>query len=363
MKNLPWDFKISKIFYVLLIFVGLMLASTQVVLAKRASCQPFSYTPSPLYNSSQSVTFSMGPAIDSNKTYLIEVQCPRKDLTNARSPAQKPSGGTVTYEFPNRGGAACIFSLGARNVSLWKIGEDAPECTSTYTVGTNCALSVQPSSIDTSTQITISGTDVPSNTNQLCVQGPSKKCWSIGVQGNNFTKQIGNLSSAGQYTISLSELAGTDLRVISCAAPPIIVGLAGKPEEQPEPGELGELEPATGPVPCDPETGQIFNPKYQPEESKNARGISTALGCIPTKDTNEFAAWFLKWAIGIAGGIAFLLIVVSSFQIMTAAGNPERLQGGRELLTAAISGLILIIFSVFLLQLIGVEILKIPGFG
>src|SRR4030042_6145458 len=32
-------------------------------------------------------------------------------------------------------------------------------------------------------------------------------------------------------------------------------------------------------------------------------GIETALGCIPTTYPNEFAAWFLKLAIGIGGGI------------------------------------------------------------
>lgn len=98
-----------------------------------------------------------------------------------------------------------------------------------------------------------------------------------------------------------------------------------------------------------------------PSKCNNGNGISTALGCIPVNTTNDFIAWFLRWFIGIAGGIAFLMIVFSSFQIMTASGDPQKLQGGRELLTAAISGLILIIFSVFLLRLIGVTILNIPG--
>lgn len=94
-----------------------------------------------------------------------------------------------------------------------------------------------------------------------------------------------------------------------------------------------------------------------------ADAIDTAIGCIPYKDTNSFAAWFLKWAIGIAGGIAFLMIIFSGFQIMTSSNNPQQLQTGRELLTAAVSGLILIIFSAFLLKLIGVDILGIPGLG
>ena len=87
----------------------------------------------------------------------------------------------------------------------------------------------------------------------------------------------------------------------------------------------------------------------------------TAIGRIPVCDLNDFATWFLKWAIGIGGGIAFLLILWSGFQIMTSAGNPERLKVGKEQLTAALTGLLFLIFSVFLLRLIGVEILRIPG--
>lgn len=94
----------------------------------------------------------------------------------------------------------------------------------------------------------------------------------------------------------------------------------------------------------------------------NRFGLETALGCIPVGDSNEFVGWFLKWALGIAGGVAFILMLMAGFQIMTAGGNPEKVQGGRELLNAAISGLVLIVFSIFLLKLIGVDILAIPGF-
>ncbi len=88
----------------------------------------------------------------------------------------------------------------------------------------------------------------------------------------------------------------------------------------------------------------------------------TAIGCIPTTPSG-FIGKFLNLGIGIAGGIAFLLILFSGFQMMTSAGNPEKLNAGKELLTSAISGLILIIFSLFLLRLIGFNILKLPDFG
>ena len=94
-----------------------------------------------------------------------------------------------------------------------------------------------------------------------------------------------------------------------------------------------------------------------------SRGINRAIGCVPTENIADFTQYVLSWAIGIAGGIAFLLIVFAGFQILTSTGNPERLKAGQELLTSAIMGLILIIFSVFILRFIGVDILNIPGFS
>jgi hypothetical protein len=96
-----------------------------------------------------------------------------------------------------------------------------------------------------------------------------------------------------------------------------------------------------------------------PLEGCGGEAINTAIGCIPIGNTDEFTSFILRWAIGVGGGIAFLLIVFAGFQIMTSAGNPERLQAGRELLTSAIAGLILLIFSVFILRIIGVNILGI----
>jgi len=90
--------------------------------------------------------------------------------------------------------------------------------------------------------------------------------------------------------------------------------------------------------------------------------VWTAFGCLPT-DSGKFVETLLKFGSGIAGGIAFLLIIVGGFQIVMSAGNPEKLNEGKELVTSAIVGLLFIIFSIFLLRLIGVDILGIPGFS
>ncbi len=88
----------------------------------------------------------------------------------------------------------------------------------------------------------------------------------------------------------------------------------------------------------------------------------TAIGCIKT-DPNDFLGKILSLGIGIAGGIAFLLILFGGLQIMTSAGNPEQLSAGQELISSAIAGLLLIIFSIFLLKFIGINIIGIPGWN
>jgi len=101
----------------------------------------------------------------------------------------------------------------------------------------------------------------------------------------------------------------------------------------------------------------------------SCQGVWTAIGCIAISSSTTTSTGatnllgiILSLALGIAGGIAFLLILFGGLQIMTSAGNPEQLNAGRELITSAIIGLILILFSVFLLQFIGINIIGIPGF-
>ena len=101
---------------------------------------------------------------------------------------------------------------------------------------------------------------------------------------------------------------------------------------------------------------------FSPFDGCQNNEVNTAIGCIPT-DPSAFIGKFLSLGIGMAGGIAFLLILFGGFQILTSTGNPEQLNAGRELVGSAVTGLLLIIFSLFLLRLIGYNILGIPGFG
>ncbi len=88
---------------------------------------------------------------------------------------------------------------------------------------------------------------------------------------------------------------------------------------------------------------------------------NTALGPIPT-DPPGLTVWVLAKAMGLGGGIAFLLMVSGAIKILTSAGDPQNIKSGTESIFSAIQGLIFIIFSLFLLKLIGVDILQIPDF-
>lgn len=95
-------------------------------------------------------------------------------------------------------------------------------------------------------------------------------------------------------------------------------------------------------------------------KSGSANGVWTGLGCIRS-DAKSFVVDFLNIALGVAGGIALLLMVYGAFLVSVSAGDPKKADEGKEVITGAIAGLLFIIFSVFLLKFIGVDILKIPG--
>jgi hypothetical protein len=71
----------------------------------------------------------------------------------------------------------------------------------------------------------------------------------------------------------------------------------------------------------------------------------------------------LSWAMGIAGGIAFILLIIAGFQFTTSAGDPKRAKAAQELITSALAGLVFIALSILILNFIGVRVLGLPIFG
>ncbi len=132
------------------------------------------------------------------------------------------------------------------------------------------------------------------------------------------------------------------------------------------PANIKQLLPSSKSSTTTPPTGPCAGLQGQPDFGTctgcvSGGGAYTALGCIDT-DPSKFIAWLLKNIIGIAGGIAFLLILYGGFQVLTSGGDPEKLNNGKDIIVSAIAGVLMIVFSVLLLQIIGLDILRIPGF-
>ena len=147
---------------------------------------------------------------------------------------------------------------------------------------------------------------------------------------------------------------------------------------------IGECvaDPTTGFDRCQPEKGAALCYQYIDEDAGNneikeltkctqcmednlkpgkPKKIYTSIGCIDTSIGGIIAQVF-SMGIGIAGLIAFGCIVYSAFLMQMSQGNPEQIQKAQENITSCITGLILIILSIFILRVIGVDILRIPGF-
>lgn len=91
-------------------------------------------------------------------------------------------------------------------------------------------------------------------------------------------------------------------------------------------------------------------------------GVWTAVGCIPSKPESIIKT-IITIGLAIGGGVVLVMIMVGSFMLSVSQGDPNKTKEAREIITSAIIGLLFVIFSVTILQFIGVSVLHIPGFG
>lgn len=70
----------------------------------------------------------------------------------------------------------------------------------------------------------------------------------------------------------------------------------------------------------------------------------------------------VKYALGFAGIVLFILLIMGGFKYITSGGDPKAVEGAKKTLTSAIIGLVLILVSYLILVLItnitGVDVTK-----
>lgn len=88
-------------------------------------------------------------------------------------------------------------------------------------------------------------------------------------------------------------------------------------------------------------------------------GIGSIYTDLPSFINKNLFGIFLS----LAGVLTLLCIIYSAFILQTSSGNPERIKKARQYLTSCIAGLLVIIFSIFILRIVGGTIIRIPGFN
>lgn len=233
----------------------------------------------------------------------------------------------------------------------------------------SCTATVPTKPIDPDTIVILQVTDLSPNGNKalgggydIKINGQLKTVYST---NDDYQIKLGTFNT-GTYVVSVTSRCG--FKGVSCiTSPPRLQcnqpTFEVKPRGSGEGGQIdiGAVQPAKVCKEGDPSCTSAGGEKCESEDIDNP-GIKTAIGCIHTQPA-ALVQDFIKFAIGIGGGLAFLMMLLGAFQMITSAGNPDTLKAGQDRLQSAIIGLLFIIFAVLLLQIIGVDILKLPGFG
>ena len=130
------------------------------------------------------------------------------------------------------------------------------------------------------------------------------------------------------------------------------------PSANPDPksGDTLKITDSDNSLPATPATGRHY----------------TSIGCFSTDlaggFTNSGAAGsvvqtLFNFLFGISSALAFLYLIYGAFLVATSRADPERLNQGRRTVIGAVVGIIFIASAIFLVNLIGSGVLKIPGFG
>lgn len=112
---------------------------------------------------------------------------------------------------------------------------------------------------------------------------------------------------------------------------------------------------------------QNANPQKICEGDKDSKGnclaIPSGLGIKIHTDPKTFIADIFTILLSISGMITILVLLQAGYTLMNSGGNKEKVAAAREQITSAVVGLIFLILSTAILEFIGVNVLRIPGFG
>lgn len=91
---------------------------------------------------------------------------------------------------------------------------------------------------------------------------------------------------------------------------------------------------------------KLVNGLCLPESQVTGNGIAS------TTKLSEVVPNVITILLSVSGVIAVLFIIIGGFQYMTSSGNPEAAKKGRQTLTYAIVGLVIIVLSYIIVSVV-----------
>lgn len=331
--------------------------------------------------------------------------------------------GTYSLSLGPRGtfGTAPYCNLTSGNINVVKAGTTIapPTSTPTPSFSTSCSIDGSPSELTTGENYALTASSLAANQNffvqlyQTSGSGTGTPIAAISV--SNKSDRDGNLK--GSFTLPPHTSFGFSLGTTSISADAYLVDNTNLQQCPLSPGTLTINESAaeqTGSYyfdkntsscqTCTPPTGltidntqcvfndlqscqnfantiktysSVLSPPPPPcNEGKDANGndtkdaakivtctaVNSAVGPFSTDPGGIIKDLFVL-LLGMGGGWAVYLISTSGYELMFSNGNAEQIKEAQDKITSAIVGLIFMILSVAILQIIGVQVFQFPGFG
>ena len=72
--------------------------------------------------------------------------------------------------------------------------------------------------------------------------------------------------------------------------------------------------------------------------------LGTTFG-LGTADLEQTVINIVQWALGLLALVAVVMIIIGGFKWITAAGNEEKIESAKKLISAAVIGLIIVLLA------------------
>lgn len=68
------------------------------------------------------------------------------------------------------------------------------------------------------------------------------------------------------------------------------------------------------------------------------------------KDLPEYVSNLYTWSIGVAAGLAVIMLIYAGYLYVTSSGNPEQINLAKEIIIGAIAGFVFLILAALILR-------------